>query len=118
MLRTLTAFLLLCVPFGSTYGQGTFIYDQQSADETTGGGASVAIQDNQPLGQSFTSTNSAVGFIRLALRDYSINGTGATLYVNLRADSITGPILASTDPVFMPDGFIGYPNFFSQLPFR
>jgi hypothetical protein len=45
------------------------------------------------------------------------NGSGARVYVNLRSDSITGTILATTASVFMPDGFgtganRGYTNFF------
>jgi len=108
--------LLTSVALASTgYGQG-FIYDQQSADETTGGGAVVAIQSNQPLGQSFTPTLSSVGFIRLNSGDSTFNSLGATLYVNLRADSITGTILGSTSPVFMPDGFSGYTNFIFSIP--
>jgi hypothetical protein len=38
------------------------------------------------------------------------------MYVNLRSNSITGPIIASSDPVFMPDSFgsfsRGFTNFF------
>jgi hypothetical protein len=103
----------------SVAGQGTFIYDQQSADETAGGGAGVGIQAYQPTGQSFTPAITTVGFIRLQLADANYgNGSGATVYVNLRSNSITGPIMGSTDPVFMPDGFgigngnRGYTNFF------
>ena len=98
------------------YSQGTFVYDQQSADETTGGGVTVTIQPNQPLGQSFSPTLSSVGFIRLNVGDTAANGLGATLYVNLRSGSITGPILASSDPVALPDGFFGYPDFLFHTP--
>ena len=99
-------------------GQGTFIYDQQSASESSGGGGLAAIQSNQPLGQSFTPTNASIDFIRLFLADSASQGVGATLYINLRSDSITGPIMASTDPVFIPNlfgtafGAAGYTNFF------
>jgi hypothetical protein len=96
--------------------QGTFIYDQQSALESTGGGIISAIQPYQPMGQSFIPTLSEVGFIRLKLSDSAINGLGATVYLNLRTNPIVGTVLASTDPVFMPDGFIGYPNFFFSNP--
>jgi hypothetical protein len=52
----------------------------------------------------------------LALGDTTFNSLGATVYVNLRADSISGSILGSTDPVFMADGFVGYPNFIFSSP--
>ncbi len=86
-------------------GQGTFIYDQQSATETTGGGSAVTIQSNQPIGQSFTPSFPFVGFIRLDLFDGSpSNNLGATLYVNLRSGSITGTVLGSSGSVSLPDG--------------
>jgi hypothetical protein len=100
--------------------QGTFIYDQQSADESSGGGGFFAIQSNQPIGQSFAPTNSSIGFIRLELSDSILNGSGATVYVNLLSSSITGTILGKTESVFMPDGFgvssRGFANFFFSVP--
>jgi len=107
--------LLLCLPICGL-AQGTFVYDQQSADETTPGGTTAPISSNQPIGQSFTPTLSQVGFIRLYLGDSVFNGIGATVYVNLRQDSITGPILSSTQPVFMPDAFVGHPDFLFASP--
>ena len=101
-----------CLTAHSTLGQGVFVYDQQSANESTIGGAAGVIQSSQPIGQSFTPSLASVGFIRLKLGDCVINGFGATVYLNLRSDSISGPILATSDSVVMPDGFIGYPNFF------
>jgi hypothetical protein len=106
-MKKLIAFAAMC---SGVYGQGAFIYDQQSANETTGGGGAVAIQVNEPIGQSFTPALSSVGFIRLFLSDNGFNSVGATVYVNLRTNSITGPLLSSTDPVFMPDRFSGYTN--------
>jgi hypothetical protein len=104
--------------------QGVFVYDQQSADESSGGGAAVTIQSNQPLGQSFIPSLSAIGFIRLQLGDRNAgDGLGASVFVNLRTNSITGSVLAHTDPVFMPDGFgvgngnRGYTNFLFSTPF-
>ena len=101
----------------SVFAQGTFVYDQQSADENTPGGAAGVIQFLQPLGQSFTPTFSSVGFIRLFIYDAQTgNDLGATLHVNLRSDSITGPILATTDPVVLPDGGGRHVNFFFSAP--
>ena len=104
-------------------GQGTFsfVYDQQSAIETTGGGQGAIIQSSQPIGQSITPSLSAVGFIRLQLADPPpANGIGATLDVVLHADSLSGPVLGTTDSVSLPDGFgvgaRGFADFFFSTP--
>lgn len=117
-MKSCTLFIQTACVFatGSVHGQGTFIYDQQSADENTGGGAAGVIQANQPIGQSFVPTLSSVGFIRLSLSDSAFNGIGATVYVNLRENSITGNILAASTAVFMPDRFSGYTDFFFSAP--
>ena len=103
--------LLLCLPI-CAYAQGTFVYDQQSVtnDAVSGEGA-PGIQPAQPMGQSFTPALDSIGFIRLWTGDSAFNGLGAILYVNLRSDSITGQILSSTSPVFLPDGFVGHTTF-------
>jgi len=104
--------LLLCLPI-CAYAQGTFVYDQQSVpNDTTGGEGAPIIQANGPVGQSFTPLLPGVGFVRLFLGDSSRNGIGATILLNLRSDSMTGPILSSSQPVFMADGFAGLTNFF------
>ena len=111
--------LLVAMAVGSialSQGTVTYIYDQESATESTGGGSSLIIQSNQPLGQSFTPTLSSVGFIRLATRDPFFNGVGATLSVNLLSGSIVGPVLGSTDPVFLTDTFAGYTDFIFSTP--
>ncbi len=98
-------------------GQGTMIYDQQSAtNRSISGGA--PIQGQEPTGQSFTPALSSVGFVQLELSDFNPgNGVGATVFLNLRAGSLTGTILDSTEPVFMPDGFsYGITNFFFAAP--
>jgi hypothetical protein len=84
--------------------QGTFQYDQQSINHSIPPNLVYDIQGNEPIGQSFTPLLSSVGFVQLEPFDGNPNnGLGATLYVNLRSNSITGPILGSTDPVFLPD---------------
>jgi len=86
--------------------QGTFVYDQQSSDEPNGGSSANVIQDAQPTGQSFTPSLNGIGFVRLNVFDENRNnGLGATIYVNLRSGSITGPIVDSTAPVTLPDNF-------------
>ncbi len=100
------------------FAQGTFVYDQQSSLESVPGESIVVLQSNQPLGQSFTPQLSAVGFIRIELYDLVIgNGQGGTLYINLRSNSITGPIMSSTTPVSVPDmATHGFIDFFFPVP--
>ena len=112
----LFSFLLstLCVT-----GQGTFIYDQQSSDENNYREGGADIQQNQPIGQSFTPALPTVGFIRLIVYNGLLGDTsGATLIVNLRRDSITGPILSSSEPISIPSGslFAGPVDFFFASP--
>ena len=95
-------------------GQGTFVFDQQSnTDETPQVYGVGTLMYPASFGQSFTPTLPTVGFIRLKFNDGSLaDGRGATLYVNLRTDSITGPILSSTAPVTMPNLFTGTTDFY------
>src|ERR1043165_4583488 len=105
---------LIALAIASTaFAQTTniYIYDQQSSDESNLGGGIVSVQTNQPMGQSFIPALSTVGFIRLYPADRAFNGVGTTMAVNLRSDSITGPILGSTDPVSLPDRFHGAVEF-------
>jgi hypothetical protein len=111
---------LILVPIALTVvtlaarGQGTFVYDQQSSTNETAffGTGGVMQQIAQPWGQSFTPGLSSVDFIRLKLYDNNTNnGLGATLSVNLRAGSISGSLLGSTDPVFIPNGTGGTVDF-------
>src|SRR5258708_2607463 len=105
-MKTFCQIVAWILPAVAAHAQGTFIYDQQSSTEARQGEANSRIQTDAPVGQSFTPSLTAVGFIRLDLFDAVINnGKGATVYFNLRADSITGTILASSTPVSMPDGF-------------
>ncbi len=69
------------------------------------------------MGQSFTPTLTTVGFVLLNLYDSdALHNSGATVLVNLRSSSISGTILSSTVPVFLPDGFSGITNFLFQTP--
>src|SRR5689334_1593218 len=98
------------LPFWA-FGQGSLIYDQQtSTDETPwpfGAGGTIQ-QIPAPWGQSFTPRLSAVDFIKLQFVDGNVNdGKGATVFVNLRSDSVTGSILGSSLPVTMHTEFHG-----------
>ena len=96
----------------AAHGQGTLIYDQQSA--TNRDISAGFVLQAQPEGMSFTPALASVGFVQFEfLDDYAGGGVGATLYVNLLAGSISGTVLDSTAPVFMPYGFyFGITNFF------
>jgi hypothetical protein len=111
-MKTLPVLIFLISAAGvTTLSAQGYMYDQQSATESSSGGLSIAIQSNQPLGQSFTPSLNGVGFIRLSMGDTAINGTGARVHVNLIANSITGTVLASSAPVTMSDGYVGYTDF-------
>ena len=106
-----TAFLLL-VTF--VHGQG-FIYDQQSSDENNIQEGGRQIQQNQPMGQSFTPTLSDVGFIRLYVGNG--NASATTIYVNMLTGSITGTILEQSASVIIPGGlFAGAVDFIFTNP--
>src|ERR1700692_4283490 len=91
------------LPLGAV-GQETFIYDQQSADEGALADGGGFLQSSQPFGQSFTPTMLSVGFIRWWLIGPGTVGD-LTIYVNLRQNSINGPILGLTEPVLLPSTF-------------
>jgi hypothetical protein len=112
-LNLIPILVLLTVCFA--YGQGTFVYDQQSTNQIEG--AAGLDPSNQPMGQSFTPSLSSIGFVQLSLYDGDIfNNLGSTVYVNLRSNSITGTILGSSLPVFMPDSFLNITNFIFSTP--
>jgi hypothetical protein len=106
---------LVCCVQWIAYGQSTFIFDQQSINSIEGG---RSLQSSaQPMGQSFTPTLSSVGFVMLNLYDGdALTNLGGTVAVNLRANSITGTILSSSLPVFIPDNFSGITNFLFSTP--
>ena len=79
----------------SVCGQGTFVYDQQSSTDETSAPPGVVQVPGFPGygdGQSFTPSLTSVGFIRLL---FSGIGSG-TIYVNVRSDSIFGPIIGTS----------------------
>jgi uncharacterized protein (TIGR03382 family) len=105
-------FLIIVRP---AFGQGFIVYDQQSTNLIEG--AFGIDPSAQPVGQSFTPTLTLVGFIDLYLYDGDpLHDLGGTVYVNLRSDSITGTILASSTPVFLPDSFLDFTNFSFATP--
>ena len=110
--------ILLLPPLGIR-AQGNLQYDQQSATAPAPPSITFDIQGNEPVGQSFVPSLSSVGFVQFDLFDgHPGNGLGATLYVNLRSNSITGPLMSSTSPVYMPEtpSGGGVTNFFFSTP--
>ena len=91
--------LALLVSQNRTFAQGTFVYDQQSGDESWFGSSFGNIY-YQPLGQSFTPSLTEVDFVRMYV--FNAGDSDAVLRVNLRADSLTGQVLGSTSPVAFP----------------
>lgn len=111
--------VLLASATSAVRAQGTLVYDQESStDEAyTSGGA--FIQAFGTVGQSFTPSLSTVGFFRVKVYDiYPGNTLGATLVMNLRSGSISGPILGTTVPVVLTNGFAGSMNFFLAAPIQ
>ena len=98
---------------GAVQAQGTLVYDQESSNDETYPYGGVAIQFYGSVGQSFTPSLSGVGFFRVKVYDGAPgNGLGATLVGNLRSSAINGPILGTTTPVVLGNGFAGSVNFF------
>lgn len=109
-------FSLAVIVAYAAQGQGTFIYDQQSSTDESpwpyGAGGTIQ-QIPAPFGQSFTPAFPAIDFVRLKLNDPNPNNAlGATLYLNLRTNSVSGPILSSSTRVNLADSFTGVVNFF------
>ncbi len=118
----LVCFCLLCL-FRACFarGQGSvFVYDQQSSTnehEFTEQDRFIDPRRFGPVGQSFTPALPSVGFIQLGMYFNALGNTGPGIVdLNLRTGSITGPILASTEPLDLPSGFAGYPKFFFAQP--
>ena len=109
-MKTILVLLTILLANYDAFTQGTLVYDQQSA---TGGLArgGAPIQGQQPMGQSFTPSLSTVGFVQFQF-DNTSGSLGATVYLNLVANSITGSVVAATSPVFIGNNFLGTTNFF------
>lgn len=112
--RLLFLVAAVVLPIAHALGQGLFVYDQQSStDETPFPGSGPVIQQFSSYGQSFIPSLPSIDFFKLKLSDNDpSNGLGATIYLNLRSGSIAGPILGTTTPAILADGFSGVVSFF------
>jgi len=110
--------ILIAITFTvrSACGQVMVIYDQQSSTNTFLNGSLNRFNNYQAMGQSFTPSLNSVGFVQFQFADFNDNNLGATVYVNLREDSITGNILSATLPISMPDNFKGITKFLFPSP--
>jgi hypothetical protein len=72
------------------FGQGTLLVDQQSFDLATAT-TSTSIAG---IGQSFTPSLSVIDYVQFGVADLN---PGSLLFVNLRQNSMTGPIIGTTD---------------------
>jgi hypothetical protein len=115
-MRTTNLILLTAILLGASpaFGQGTLVYDQQSStNEITNPVGGTTINQDAPLGQSFTPALSSVGFVRIWSLDLGkVDSLGANIYVNLRSGSITGPILGTSDTIDFPAFVNGNTNQF------
>jgi hypothetical protein len=116
--RFLSCWLTVLALVTAGHAQGTFVYDQESSSDETALTGAAHIQFYSSVGQSFTPSLSTVSFVRLRLYDINPgNSLGATLVVNLRSTSMSGPIMGTTT-VVLPDGYgyIGATNFLFATP--
>jgi hypothetical protein len=113
-MKKLNLILLLSVlATNAAQSQGTLVFDQESSTDEAYPVGGPRIQFYGSVGQSFTPSLGTVGFVRLKLDDVAPgNFLGATLVVNLRSNAINGPLMGTTTPVVLADGFAGSVNFF------
>jgi hypothetical protein len=114
--NTFTAWIFV-LSLCSVGAQGTLQYDERSATDGIRDGAGIVVQTNGPIGQSFTPSLSAIGYVKMFFHDVTPgNSLGATVLINVRAGSISGTVLGSTDPVALPDSFNNPTNLFFASP--
>lgn len=71
-----------------------------------------SIQLLSPIGQEFTPALSFLNVVELYTSDFARgNGTGASLFVNLRLSTITGAIAGTSSVLVLPDNFSGISHF-------
>jgi hypothetical protein len=100
LLTCLATCLLSTLP---AFAQGTSIFDQPSSTTNGAGSSTLFFNVDQPMGQSFIPALPSIGFVQMEFSDPTLNGLGATVSINLRADSLTGAALSATAPISMPD---------------
>ncbi len=97
-MKTLLLTWVIAIFSWHVLSQGTVVYDQESFTGLPSDDTVVSITAGQPMGQSFTPSLAAVGFINLALHG-GIDGKAGTVYIDVHGNSITGPILGTSEAV-------------------
>lgn len=102
---------IVALAFG-VYGQESYVFDQQSGDESSITETSASLGNGPQVSQSFTPALASVDFVDLKLMQGN-PGDGLESYVDvrLRADSPYGAILGWTPLTRLSDGFYGYARF-------
>src|SRR5262245_47459373 len=89
--------VVLAVATASVAGQ--VLQVDQRADAF--GAWSYGIRTNTPMGQTFTPSSNAVGFVQFEMD----RGGPSVMHVNLRSGGITGPVIARSRQRALAAGF-------------
>jgi hypothetical protein len=92
------------------WAQGLLLVDQASGTTDEVVTVATVIPDNL-IAQSFTPLVPAVGFVQLQTSIFAIS-SGETLVINLRQGAYNGPVVSSTDPVFLINKIIQVNTFY------
>jgi hypothetical protein len=79
--------------------------DTVDQSQTTRLDALLSAESFAPLGQSFVPSFNTLNFIELRMVDSGGFGYGSSIYLNVREDSIDGPIIATSETLFLEDCF-------------
>lgn len=95
-IRTVFVVVVALLTTMCAFSQGTVLYDQASFSGPITLDGTFAIQPGQPVGQSFTPSLNAVGFVNLLLLG---GGTGGTVTMDIMSSSINGPVIGTSASV-------------------
>ncbi len=99
-----TFILALFIPVVTGFSQTTV--DQQFINEKNISWTSTNINFSSPIGQSFTPSLASIDFIRIRLRDFFSNSSGATYRINLYSGiGMSGLQLGTTESISFAEGF-------------
>lgn len=102
-------FVLILCSFSSAAAQGLRV-DQSWLLQPPNGGASLLIL--APVGQEFTPSFDALNAVEFVTGDAAqLDGSSVRLAVNLRKDTITGPVIARTESSLLQAWFSGTTKF-------
>ena len=80
------------------FSQGTVVFDQESFTGSPSFDQLTSITSGQPMGQSFTPSLAAVGFINFVMSG-GLDLKPGTAYIVIHSGSITGPVLGTSEAV-------------------